>query len=261
MESTLQMRPVEYMVLQVRLPGGRPEKAGVLLLDKETDKLYVKLRRDLDSFEGEEAGTLTGLEESLLDTSKFWGGAKALSLFSESLSGVLVASDPLPAVAADPEARLRRLYRENVNQAGAVPIVRLSAAAGGLSEEQLPGELIGTADTPPGVRLAPGMFIARVEGRSMEPLIPDGSLCLFRPHGGGTRNGQKLLVEKFGTFDSTAQFTVKVYRSEKRMTEDGDWEHTRIRMIPLNPDFEEWNLTSEEFRVVGEFVCVLPPEE
>lgn len=95
----------------------------------------------------------------------------------------------------------------------------------------------------------------------MEPLIPDGSLCLFRKHGGGSRDGQKLLIEKFGTFDATSQFTVKLYRSEKIRHEDGTWEHGRIRMIPLNPEFEEWNLTPDEFKVIGEFVAVLPPEE
>ena len=103
--------------------------------------------------------------------------------------------------------------------------------------------------------------LPQVVGRSMEPLIPDGSLCLFRPHGGGSRNGQKLLIEKFGSSDATAQFTVKVYRSEKRVHEDGSWEHERIRMIPLNPEFEEWNLTPDEFKVIGEFVAVLPNEE
>ena len=130
-----------------------------------------------------------------------------------------------------------------------------------MSEEQLPGEVLGTVDPPPGVRAAKGMFAAKVVGRSMEPLIPDGSLCLFRPHGGGSRNGQKLLIEKYGSSDASAQFTVKVYRSEKRVDPDGSWEHERIRMVPLNPDFEEWDLTPDEFQVIGEFVAVLPAEE
>ena len=59
----------------------------------------------------------------------------------------------------------------------------------------------------------------------------------------------------------TSQFTVKVYRSEKIIHEDGSWEHGRIRMIPLNPEFEEWNLKPDEFKVIGEFVAVLPSEE
>lgn len=261
MPSALQMRPLEYLLLEVCLPGQRAENAGVILLDKEADQLYVKARRDWDSFASDEADVLSELEELIESMAREKGAAATLDFIENSFSNILRATDRQSTVAADPEARLRRLYRENVNSTGAVPVVQLRAAAGGLSEEQLPGELVGSLDPPSGVRPAPGMFAARVVGRSMEPLIPDGSLCLFKPHGGGSRNGQKLLIEKFGSFDATAQFTVKVYRSEKRVHEDGTWEHERIRMIPLNPEFEEWNLTPEEFRVVGEFVAVLPPEE
>lgn len=261
MAMTLQIRPMEYLILEVCLPGGRAENAGVILLDREADQLYVKARRDWDSFASEEADVLSEVEGLIESMARDLGAAETLRVIEDTFSGVVRATDRQTTMAADPEARLRRLYRENVNSSGAVPVVRLSAAAGGLSEEQLPGELVGSIDPPPGVRPSPGMFVARVVGRSMEPLIPDGSLCLFRPHGGGSRNGQKLLIQKLGSSDETAQFTVKVYRSEKRVSEDGSWEHQTIRMIPLNPEFEEWNLTPEEFRVIGEFVAVLPAEE
>ncbi len=261
MSTALQMRSLDYIVLEVCLPGGRPENAGVILLDKEADQLYVKARRDWDSFATEEADVLSGLEEMIESMARDHGASAALAFIESSFSGVVRATDRQATVAADPEARLRRLCRENVNTIGAVPVIRLSAAAGGLSEEQLPGEQVGTVDPPSGVRQSPGMFAATVVGRSMEPLIPDGSLCLFKPHGGGSRNGQKLLIKKLGTFDATAQFTIKVYRSEKTVHEDGTWEHQRIRMIPLNPEFEEWNLSPDEFEVIGEFVAVLPSAE
>jgi len=263
MSTALQMRSMEYIVLEVCLPvdGARPENACIVLLDREADRLYVKARRDWDSFESEESDVLSDLEAMIESMASGKSAAETLAYIETSFSGVIRSTIRQPTMAADPEARLRRLYRENVNDVGAVPVIQLTAAAGGLSEEQLPGELIGTVDPPYGIRPAPGMFAARVDGRSMEPVIKDGSLCLFKPHGGGSRNGQKLLIEKFGTFDSTSQFTVKIYRSEKNIHEDGTWEHSRIRMIPLNPEFEEWNLTPEEFKVIGEFVCVLPAEE
>jgi len=261
MTTALQMRALDYVVLEVCLPGGKPESAGVIVLDKEADQLYVKARRDWESFAEGEADVLSGLEDMIEGMARDHGAAAALAYIESAFSGVVRATNRQSTVAADPEARLRRLYRENVNSIGAIPVIRLSAAAGGLSEEQLPGELVGSMDPPTGVRPAAGMFAATVIGRSMEPLIPDGSLCLFRPHGGGSRNGQKLLIEKFGSSDATAQFTVKVYRSEKVVHEDGTWEHGRIRMIPLNPEFEEWNLTPDEFKVIGEFVAVLPHEE
>ena len=261
MTTALQMRHLDYIVLEVCLPGGRPENAGVILLDKEANQLYVKARRDWDSFDTEEADVLGGLEEMIESMARDHGAEATLAYIESAFSGVVRATDRQATMAADPEARLRRLYRENVNSIGAIPVIQLRAAAGGLSEEQLPGEVVGTVDPPGSVRVVPGIFAARVIGRSMEPLIPDGSLCLFRPHGGGSRNGQKLLIEKYGSSDATAQFTVKVYRSEKRVHEDGSWEHERIRMIPLNPEFEEWNLTPDEFKVIGEFVAVLPNEE
>jgi len=259
MGETLEMRPVEYLFLQVRLPGRRPENAGVVLLDLETDRLFLKLRREWDSF-GEESDVLSELEASIRTWAGEKGGATTLRYLSE-FSNTLAVTDLEKALVSDPEARLRRLYRENVNEVGAVPVVQLRAAAGALSEEQLPGTVTGSVDPPDGVRAAPGMFAARVVGASMEPLIPNGSLCLFRPAPAGSRNGKRLLIERFGTIDATAQYTVKVYRSEKRFDADGNWEHEAIRMIPLNPTFEEWTLTPEEFRVVGEFVAVLPPEE
>ena len=262
MSTALQIRSMEYILLEVCLPGGRPENAGVILLDKEDNRLFVKARRDWDSFASEEADVLSGLEETIESMARDHGAVETLTYIESAFSGVVRATDRQATMAADPEARLRRLYRESVNSVGAVPVIQLRAAAGGLSEEdEVPGERIGGIDAPTGVRLTPGMFAARVVGRSMEPLIEDGSLCLFKPHGGGSRNGQKLLIEKIGSFDSTSQFTVKVYRSEKTIHEDGTWEHNRIRMIPLNPEFEEWNLTPEEFKVIGEFVAVLPSEE
>ena len=262
MSTTLQIRPLEYILLEVCLPGGRPENAGVILLDKEANRLFVKARRDWDSFASEEADVLSGLEETIESMARDHGAAEAMAYIESAFSGVVRATDRQAAMAADPEARLRRLYRENINSAGAVPVKPLRAAAGRLGpEDEIPDVSTESIDPPTGIRVIPGMFAARVTGRSMEPLIPDGSLCLFKPHGGGSRNGQKLLIEKIGAFDSTSQFTVKVYRSEKTIHEDGTWEHNRIRMIPLNPEFEEWNLTPEEFKVIGEFVAVLPCEE
>ncbi len=230
------------------------------MLDVKADKLYIRLRRDMGSFEDDEAFTLASLEETFYSMAADHGGAAFLRRLIEEFSTFFEVTDVENAMAADPEARLRRLYRENVNSVGSVAVVQLRAAAGGLSEEQLPGDVIGSIEPPEQVRVTSGMFAARVEGRSMEPLIPSGSLCLFRPPSAGSRAGKKLLIEKFGTSDVTAQYTVKTYQSEKRASEDG-WEHTKIRMIPLNPEFEAWELTPDEFRVAGEFVAVLPPEE
>ena len=54
------------------------------------------------------------------------------------------------------------------------------------------------------------------------------------------------------------QYTVKRYKSEKRVTEDG-FVQTRIRLESLNPAFPSWDLDTEEdkYQVIAEFVRVL----
>jgi hypothetical protein len=85
-----------------------------------------------------------------------------------------------------------------------VPVYDLTAAAGLWGPESQPEE-IGWTEVP-GVAVKPGMFVARVTGTSMEPLIPDGSWCLFRPCPAGSREGRIVLV----------QFAVKRRGRERR---------------------------------------------
>ena len=86
---------------------------------------------------------------------------------------------------------------------------------------------------------------------------------MFRRNVVGSRSGRKLLIEKFGEFDEATRFTIKVYRSEKiqNSSDEGDWRHAGIRLEPLNPAYSAWSLEPDQFRVVGEFVAVLPSEE
>ena len=92
----------------------------------------------------------------------------------------------------------------------------------------------------------------------MEPLIPDGSLCVFRRGVTGSRQGRLVLVEALGEAGSD-HYTVKRYRSEKRQNDAGEWAHERIRLEPLNPAFEAWDLDPQEdrYRILAEFVAVL----
>src|SRR5439155_206324 len=133
-----------------------------------------------------------------------------------------------------------------------VPLTTLRAAAGYWSEEQTSIEGIESIandwieyDTT--TRFKPGMFVARVIGDSMEPLIPANSYCLFREPGAGTRLGKKVLVGHKGVIDSETggQYTVKVYESEKQETE-GEWQHTRITLKPLNRKYEPIELTPRD---------------
>ena len=102
------------------------------------------------------------------------------------------------------------------------------------------------------------MFVAQVVGRSMQPLIPDGSFCVFRANVVGSRQGKRLLIENFAESEQGGQrYTVKRYTSIKSSTGEDEWAHQRIRLEPLNPEFEPWDLGPEDFAVVAEWLRVI----
>ena len=150
-----------------------------------------------------------------------------------------------------------------------VPVTTLKAAAGAFSEEQFqdtlwPAEIAENwAAFESQIAFKAGMFVAQVRGKSMEPKIPDGAWCLFGPPPAGSRQGKILLVSRLGISDPAygGHYTVKRYSSEKAATEEGEWEHARINLEPLNPAFPSIPLTVEDegtVSVLGELLLVLP---
>ena len=130
-----------------------------------------------------------------------------------------------------------------------VPLIPLHIAAGEFGNpdtyaEQSDGEWL-ELDSARSLRR--GMFVVRVDGKSMEPRIPDGSYCLFAGPVTGSRQGRIVLAKLLSALDpDTGQrFTVKRYRSEKTANEDG-WRHLSIALEPLNPDYEPIELTGED---------------
>ena len=146
-----------------------------------------------------------------------------------------------------------------------LPLIPLKAAAGAFSNpQQIPedSEWENWVAVDTGRTLRPGMFVAQVVGRSMQPLIPDGSYCLFATPVQGTRQGRNLLVQLRDEADpETGQrYTVKRYESEKSVSEDGTWRHVRVNLKPLNPEFHPIVLTVEDegtVAVIAELVQVL----
>lgn len=263
--EVLSARPAECAYLEVALPGRAKEVAGVLLLDVEADVLHLRLRRDWESFAGEEADVLELLEADIAAKGQEWGGRRVLAFLEEHLSHTVQVSEREAMRVADFPARLRRLYREAVEPAVLayrthLPAYRAWAAAGGLSTAQLP-EPDGWLEVPDDVRITKDMFIVTVNGRSMEPLIPDGSRCIFRQNVTGSRQGRRLLIQRIFDGEPSTELTVKEYASEKRQVGEDGWEHKLIRLSPLNPEFTAWELRPDEFAVVGEFVAVLPSDE
>ena len=147
-----------------------------------------------------------------------------------------------------------------------VPYYDLAAAAGGFGPEQ-PVPDPSTAPTwirIEGRRLTSDMFAIRVIGRSMEPKIPDGAICLFR--GGdalaGSRQGRILLVALRDSVDpeTGGRLTVKRYASTKAFDDEGAFRHVRIELQPINPDFRPILVQAADdgaLRVLGEWLAVV----
>jgi SOS-response transcriptional repressor LexA len=182
-------------------------------------------------------------------------------------AAVPVRGEPTPLIALnDPKGGLRlfRLDDARVKSEAfktLLPLYSLRAAAGyfggGIAVE--PEGWIDASDIG---HLDDRMFVAKVVGRSMEPAIQDGALCIFRLNPPGSRQGTVVLVQYRGPSDpeTGGAFTVKRYRSKKLVQEDGTWQHDEIRLEPLNQAFEPIVLTPKEegdVMVVAEFIKAL----
>ncbi len=147
-----------------------------------------------------------------------------------------------------------------------VPLVPLKAAAGAFSNPQnVEDDDRMWVAVEANHRLRPGMFVAQVVGKSMEPLIPDGAWCLFAGPVEGTRQGRMVLVQHrdIRDPDTDAEFTVKRYESEKVASADGTWQHSIIRLLPINPAYTPIvlkGIEEGELSVIAEFVEVLSTE-
>ena len=264
--------------ITVRLPDGKkwlfrlvkmacnsagPKSEGVAEAGRATNQLGTLLR---DWF-GENAG-LPGTRFEVKFTQEMVAGGVVWSVEPiepraamppQPIAVKTPPSTPLPAFRLVETPALSERYEQFV------PVYNLQAAAGFWGAESVPEE-IGWAAVPD-VRLREGMFMAQVQGSSMEPLIHDGAWCLFRRCPGGSREGRIVLVQfnSLGDPENGGRFTVKKYHAEKVADADG-WRHGRIQLLPLNPEFQPIELIEEnasDLIIVGEYlqaVAVPVPE-
>ncbi len=253
MTTLLPLHPAEYSLLYC---GGAA--VGVLLLDPGSGVLHARFRDDIaDNTVALWARELPAVAEEL-------GGAEYFRLIQDRLSNALQAGDAEHAYVREFPPALARLYERRVAgtpRAGprSLPLYTLRAAATRFGED-MDVEPEDMLPAPEGLRITPDTFAVHVVGRSMEPAVPAGSIAVFR-RVTGSRQGLRVLVWRRGSAEAGGEFTLKVYSSEKRIT-DGGWEHGRIVLRPLNPDFEPVVLDEGgEYRVVGELVTVLALED
>jgi SOS-response transcriptional repressor LexA len=253
-------RRAYWSLLEVAQAGRRPVPYGILLADENTGE-WTQLLRDstcFDELDEQELDVLTELAEDLERKAREMGGLRLLESLEDNLSGFFRISDRAPIAYSDASAAASRLFDEHVQQpVRYLPLYGLRAAATKFGEGMDAGEE-GRVRAPENLRLTPEMFVARVVGRSMEPLISDGDLCVFRAGVAGSRTGRYLLIEKFGETDFASRFTVKRY-ARKGLRDESAERESPIRLEPLNPEFEAFDLTADQFRVVAEFVQVLRP--
>ena len=143
-----------------------------------------------------------------------------------------------------------------------IPLYSLKVAAGEFGELQQV-EDVEWLNIPEKIKPSKDLFACQVIGESMNKVIPNGALCLFRKYSGGSRNGQIVLVENTNMhdFDFGSCYTVKEYESKKYEDEDG-WKHQSIILKPLSTDSSYENILLEDedmtsFKVIGTFECVI----
>jgi|HubBroStandDraft_6_1064221.scaffolds.fasta_scaffold322584_1 hypothetical protein len=250
-----------YYILQAEF-GGDLNPIGLLLENPERDELHLRLRRDLESLAGEEdAEVLAAMAQDLRSKATELGAAALLRSLEDSLSNAIRITDRRPVQVGNFEWSLNQLFREHVPTVVRkfethVPVYSLRAAAGKFLEnedvheerwEEIPEALQGELDS--------NFFAAHIAGDSMEPRIPNGSLCLFRANVVGSRTGRLVLAED----RENQSFAIKKYQSAKTVDKSGNWSHQSIRLISINPKSDSWDLNPEEdkYRIVAAFVAVL----
>jgi len=258
-----------WSLLEIAPPGSPAVPFGILLADeaggppafrfRDSSSLEALLPEELE-LEEEQFDFIEYLPEDLAAKGREMGGLGLIESLEGNLSHFLRISDRTSiAYSGDVQSAVDRLFEEHVDATihkfvTHLPLYGLRAAATKFGEYMDASEE-GWVRVP-GLRLSKHMFIARVVGRSMEPRIPDGSLCVFRAPVVGSRQGRLLLIEMLDVDDASQRYTVKKYARKGELADGVDREDS-IRLEPLNKEFKAFDLTSDQYRVVAEFVQVL----
>lgn len=143
-----------------------------------------------------------------------------------------------------------------------IPFYNLQVAAGNFSELQSVDNN-KWIELPQYVRFSEDYFACKVVGDSMNKIIPNGSICLFKKYRGGSRNGRIVLAESNEIQDNDfgSGYTVKEYLSTKTLNKNS-WSHKSIILKPQSFDESYVQIVlSEEalenFKIIGIFEMVL----
>src|SRR5215471_7966606 len=139
---TISGREGTYVVLEAALPGRSPTPLGVLLVDRATDRGWLRMRHDFAEIaDPDDIEVLEVLEGHIRQCLTENGAQAFLQSLEDTLSNAIRVTDR-QAVQVDAFSRVvERLYSEHVQPVPVeryrthVPLFSLRAAAGGLGEE------------------------------------------------------------------------------------------------------------------------------
>ena len=143
-----------------------------------------------------------------------------------------------------------------------VPLYDLKVAAGNFSEIQ-DVSFIERVEAPSKYKPTDNYFACTVIGESMNKVIPNGSLCLFRKYQGQSVEGLIVLVEHsdIQDIDNGASYTIKEYQGSRFSRADGE-DDSIITLKPLSSNKKYKNIVLKEtvdvrLVIVGIFECIL----
>jgi DUF2075 family protein/predicted GIY-YIG superfamily endonuclease/DNA replication protein DnaC len=145
-----------------------------------------------------------------------------------------------------------------------VPLYSLKVAAGEFKfNESLPEEKFILV--PDGVKITQHHFACKIIGNSMNKIVQDGQIALFKRYTGGSRNGLMVIVEYYNhqDLDYGSCYTFKEYYSQKMVNEES-WQHETIILKPKSFDtsykeivIDSTAINEKSFRIIGIFDRVI----
>lgn len=163
------------------------------------------------------------------------------------------------------EIRVEPTVNEDVKYVDFLPLYSIKAACGYFGEGDTVDEL-GWVKVENMGKLNRNMYVVQAVGHSMEPIIQDKDLCVFRTNPAGSRQGKIVLTQHRNYYDAdnSGGYSIKIYTSKKKYNEFTEWEHDEIILEPKNKSYTSIiidEVEADNFRVIGEFIGVLKKEK
>jgi hypothetical protein len=258
-------RKGEYVIVAAALPGRNIANIGILLREIDTDRFHHRFRRDVTEFAGAESEWFEEMPSYIVAKSDDLGAGQCLEWMESTLSNALRISARKIVYFDDHAKAVDGLYVEHIiptvlHFRTHLPQYSLEAAAGQFGR-QMEVEYEGWVEVRADIPLTDDMFVTHVKGHSMEPQIPDSSLCVFRRDIGGLWHGKVLLIEHYGE-SGGSRYTVKqVHFTDSidagRLVDEAHL-HPRLTLTSNNPAYQAWDVdAASPIRVLGEFLFVI----